>query len=66
AMGLGAQQAMATVRFSFGRFTSEEECKMALEYVVSSIAQLREESMTWQLYKKGSLSGVSAWHHPAS
>lgn len=66
AMGLGAQQAMATVRFSFGRFTDEHAFNLAVEHVVSTIEQLREESMTWQLYKKGSLDGIPAWHHPAS
>lgn len=66
AMGLGAQQAMATVRFSFGRFTGEEEFKRTIDHVVSSVLQLREESMTWQLYKKGSLDAIPAWHHPAN
>ena len=66
AMGLGDQQAMATVRFSFGRFTSTDDFNKALRHVISSISQLREESMTWQLFKKGSLEAVSGWHHPAS
>ncbi len=66
AMGIGAQQAMATVRFSFGRFTAEEEFKRAADHVVSSLERLRRESATWQLYKIGSLDRISAWHHPAS
>ena len=66
AMGLGAQQAMATVRFSFGRFTTIEEFDLAVNHVVSTIKQLREESMTWRMYKKGNISGIPAWHHPAS
>jgi hypothetical protein len=54
------------VRFSFGRFTSTDDFNKALHHVISSIRQLREESMTWQLFKKGSLEAVSGWHHPAS
>ena len=66
AMGLGTQQAMATVRFSFGRLTDEQAFNLAVEHAVSTIEQLREESMTWQLYKKGSLDDIPAWHHPAN
>ncbi len=48
AIGLSAADARATIRFSLGRHTSEEEIDAALEIVPASVAQLRQLSPTYR------------------
>jgi cysteine desulfurase len=64
AMGLGAQQAMATIRFSPGLLTTGEEIELALSHIVLTIKQMREESQTWKMYHEGKFQPVAAWQHP--
>jgi len=64
AMGLGDQQAMSTIRFSFGRFTTENEVEMALAHVSDSLSILRNESQTWKMFAAGQLEPGTAWYHP--
>jgi cysteine sulfinate desulfinase/cysteine desulfurase-like protein len=63
-MGLGAQQAMATIRFSPGLLTTGEEIELALSHIVLTIKQMREESQTWKMYHEGKFQPVAAWQHP--
>jgi cysteine sulfinate desulfinase/cysteine desulfurase-like protein len=63
-MGIGTQQAMATIRFSPGMFNTEEEIAMALEHISLTIKQMREESQTWKMYHDGKFHPVAAWQHP--
>jgi cysteine desulfurase len=48
AIGLSAADARATIRFSLGRHTSEEEIAAALEIVPAAVAQLRQLSPTYR------------------
>lgn len=64
AMGLGDQQAMATVRFSIGRFTTSEDVDQAMEHIRQTVNQQRKESATWDLYANRGLTPVSSWVHP--
>ncbi len=48
AIGLSAADARATIRFSLGRHTSEEETAAALEIVPAAVAQLRQLSPTYR------------------
>lgn len=64
AMGLGDQQAVATIRFSFGRFTTEIEFENAVAYISESLLLLREESHTWKMFSAGRLAPGMSWHHP--
>ena len=48
AIGLPADQARASIRFSLGRHTTESEINYALEAVPSAVAQLRELSPTYR------------------
>jgi cysteine desulfurase len=48
AIGLSAEEARASIRFSLGRHTSEGEIKYALEAVPAAVAQLRELSPTYR------------------
>jgi cysteine desulfurase len=48
AIGLSADDARASIRFSLGRHTTESEINYALEAVPAAVAQLRELSPTYQ------------------
>jgi cysteine desulfurase len=48
AIGMSAADARATIRFSLGRHTSEEEIAAALEIVPAAVAQLRQLSPTYR------------------
>ena len=50
AIGLPAEDARASLRFSLGRHTTEADINFALEVVPAAVAQLRELSPT---YRKG-------------
>jgi len=53
AMGLTRDDAHASLRLSLGRFNIKEEIDLAIELLSKKVNELREESPTWQLYKKG-------------
>jgi cysteine desulfurase len=48
AIGLSAEQARASIRFSLGRHTTQQEISAALEIVPAAVAQLRELSPAYQ------------------
>ncbi|MEP0203292.1 MAG: IscS subfamily cysteine desulfurase [Halioglobus sp.] len=48
ALGLSDELAHSSLRFSFGRFTSEEEARYAAEQVVTAVNRLREGSSQWE------------------
>lgn len=48
AIGLSADEARASIRFSLGRHTTEAEINYALEAVPAAVAQLRELSPTYR------------------
>jgi cysteine desulfurase len=64
AMGIGMQQAMATIRFSPGIRNTRVEFEMALSHIGMTINQLREDSQTWKMYHNGQFQPIAAWHHP--
>ena len=47
------EAAQGGVRFSFGRFTTEEEIDYAIDLVKSKIGKLRDLSPLWEMYKDG-------------
>lgn len=51
AMGLGNDDAYASIRFSLGRFTTEEEVDQAIASVTSAIEKLRSMSPAWKMRK---------------
>jgi cysteine desulfurase len=53
ALGLNDELAHSSLRFSFGRFTSEEEVDYAVEQVHNAVSKLRELSPLWDMYKDG-------------
>lgn len=53
ALGLNDELAHSSLRFSFGRFTTEEEVDYAVEQVRKAVNKLRELSPLWDMYKDG-------------
>ncbi|AMG31186.1 IscS subfamily cysteine desulfurase [Grimontia hollisae] len=64
ALGLDDELAHSSIRFSFGRFTTEEEVDHAIEQIRKAVTKLREMSPLWDMYKEGiDLSTVEWAHH---
>ncbi|MCL6415371.1 IscS subfamily cysteine desulfurase [Aestuariirhabdus sp. Z084] len=53
ALGLNDELAHSSLRFSFGRFTTEEEVDFAADKVRDAVTKLRELSPLWDMYKDG-------------
>ncbi|WP_286265687.1 IscS subfamily cysteine desulfurase [Thalassotalea atypica] len=53
ALGLNDELAHSSIRFSFGRFTTEEEIDYAIDLIKRSIGHLREMSPLWEMFKDG-------------
>jgi len=56
-VGMGIEEGLAksSIRFSLGRFTTEEEIDRTIAAVVKGVAELRALSPVWELYKDGVL-----------
>ncbi|HHC6464658.1 TPA: IscS subfamily cysteine desulfurase [Vibrio parahaemolyticus] len=64
ALGMDDELAHSSVRFSFGRFTTEEEIDYAIEQIRVAVTKLRDMSPLWDMYKEGvELSTVEWAHH---
>lgn len=64
ALGLNDELAHSSIRFSLGRFTTEEEVDYAVAQVRHAVEKLRELSPLWDMYKDGvDLSKVEWVHH---
>ena len=53
ALGLNDEMAHSSIRFSFGRFTTEEEIDFAIDLIKKSIGHLRDMSPLWEMFKDG-------------
>ena len=53
ALGRNDELAHSSIRFSIGRFTTEEEVDYAIALLKEKIAKLRELSPLWDMYKEG-------------
>jgi len=53
ALGRNDELAHSSIRFSIGRFTTEEDIDYAVDQVHKAISKLRELSPLWDMYKEG-------------
>lgn len=53
ALGLNDELAHSSLRFSIGRFTTEEDVDYAIGKIRNSVEKLRELSPLWDMYKEG-------------
>jgi len=53
ALGRNDELAHSSLRFSIGRFTTEEDIDYAIEKVKAAVEKLRELSPLWDMYKDG-------------
>jgi cysteine desulfurase len=53
ALGLNDELAHSSLRFSIGRFTTEEDVDYAIGKISNSVEKLRELSPLWDMYKEG-------------
>lgn len=64
ALGLSDELAHSSIRFSFGRFTTNEDIDYAVNQIKGAVAKLRELSPLWDMFKDGvDLSKVEWVHH---
>ncbi len=53
ALGRSDELAHSSIRFTFGRFTTEEEIDFTIKLIKEKVAKLRELSPLWEMYKDG-------------
>lgn len=53
ALGLGDDLAHSSLRFSLGRFTTDEQIEYTIEKVRAAVLKLREMSPLWEMFKQG-------------
>ncbi len=64
ALGLSDELAHSSIRFSFGKYTTEEDIDYVIEISKTAVNKLRELSPLWDMYKDGiDLSKVEWTEH---
>lgn len=63
ALGVGEDLVHTSIRFSLGRFTTEEEVDYAGEECLRSARKLRDMSPLWEMFKEGIDVSAIEWKH---
>ncbi|MGF1759944.1 IscS subfamily cysteine desulfurase [Photobacterium sagamiensis] len=63
ALGLDDELAHSSIRFSFGRFSTEEEVDYAIGQIRTAVEKLREMSPLWDMYQEGIDLNTVEWAH---
>jgi cysteine desulfurase len=53
ALGLGDDLAHSSIRFSLGRFTTDEDVDYTIEAITKGVNHMRDLSPIWEMYKEG-------------
>lgn len=53
AIGVGEELAHTSIRFGFGRFTTDKEVDRAIEKIIKAVEKLREMSPLWEMAQEG-------------
>lgn len=53
ALGLGDDLAHSSIRFSLGRFSTEEEVDLTIKALTAGVKHMRDLSPIWEMYKEG-------------
>jgi cysteine desulfurase len=53
ALGRSDELAHSSIRFTLGRFTTEEEIEYTVNHLKAKVAKLRDMSPLWEMYKEG-------------
>ena len=53
ALGRDDELAHSSIRFTLGRFTTEEDIDFVVKTLTEKVAQLREMSPLWEMFKEG-------------
>ena len=53
ALGLGDDLAHSSIRFSLGRFSTEEEVDLTIKSLTAGVQHMRDLSPIWEMYKEG-------------
>ncbi|MEM9800976.1 MAG: IscS subfamily cysteine desulfurase [Planctomycetota bacterium] len=60
-MGVGDELAHSSIRFGFGRFTTEEQVDFAADQVIGAVQKLRELSPLYEMVQEGIDLSTIAW-----
>lgn len=63
ALGLDDELAHSSIRFSFGRFSTEEEVDYAIGQIRTAVEKLREMSPLWDMHQEGIDLNTVEWAH---
>ncbi|CAM3776468.1 IscS subfamily cysteine desulfurase [Xenorhabdus thuongxuanensis] len=63
ALGMNDELAHSSIRFSLGRFTTEEEIDYAIKLIHNAIGHLRDLSPLWEMFKQGVDISTIEWSH---
>ena len=61
AIGRSDELAHSSIRFTIGRFTTEQEVDFTIDLLKTKVAKLRELSPLWDMYKEGIDIGSIQW-----